>query len=73
MAWMRARASTEFHPSSTCRMGVDETSVTDTDGSVHDTEALRVIDGSIMPHSVTANLNAPIIMMAEKLADVIKG
>ncbi len=73
MAWMRARASTEFHPSSTCRMGADETSVTDTNGAVHDTEALRVIDGSIMPHSVTANLNAPIIMMAEKLADVIKG
>lgn len=73
MAWLRARASTEFHPSSTCRMGTDETSVTDTNGSVHDTEALRVVDGSIMPHSVTANLNAPIIMMAEKLADAIKG
>ena len=72
LAWLRASATTEFHPSSTCRMGTDENSVTDTNGSVHETDALRVVDASIMPHSVTANLNAPVIMMAEKLADVIK-
>jgi len=73
MTWLRATASTEFHPSSTCRMGTDDHSVTDTNGCVHETESLRVIDASIMPHSVTANLNAPTIMIAEKLADVIKG
>ena len=36
-------------------------------------EALRVVDASIMPHNVTANLNAPVLMMAEKLADAIRG
>ncbi|MBT4889738.1 MAG: choline dehydrogenase, partial [Rhodospirillales bacterium] len=72
MAWLRASASTEFHPSSSCRMGTGEDSVVNTDAQVHETEALRIVDASIMPHSVTANLNAPVIMMAEKLSDVIK-
>lgn len=73
MAWLRRVASTEYHPCSTCRMGVGEGSVTDGEGRVHQTEALRVVDASIMPHNVTANLNAPVIMIAEKLADVIRG
>jgi len=73
MAWLRSAASTEYHPCSTCRMGVGEDSVTDGEGRVHETEGLRVVDGSIMPHNVTANLNAPIIMIAEKLADAILG
>ncbi|MGE0653725.1 MAG: choline dehydrogenase, partial [Alphaproteobacteria bacterium] len=73
MAWLRSAASTEFHPCSSCRMGVGEDSVTDGEGRVHETEGLRVVDASIMPHNVTANLNAPVIMMAEKLADVIRG
>jgi choline dehydrogenase len=73
MAWMRAAVSTEYHPCSTCRMGVSEDSVTDGEGRVHETEGLRVVDASIMPHNVTANLNAPVIMIAEKLADVIRG
>lgn len=71
LSWLRANASTEYHPSSTCRMGTGENSVTNTDGLVHETDALRVVDASIMPHNVTANLNAPVTMMAEKLADVI--
>ncbi len=73
MAWLRSAASTEFHPCSTCRMGVGEDSVTDGEGRVHETEGLRVVDASIMPHNVTANLNAPVIMIAEKLADEILG
>jgi choline dehydrogenase len=73
MAWMRSAASTEYHPCSTCRMGVGEDSVTDGEGRVHETEGLRIVDASIMPHNVTANLNAPVIMIAEKLADVIRG
>tara|TARA_B110000902_G_scaffold141844_1_gene163792 strand:- start:483 stop:2183 length:1701 start_codon:yes stop_codon:yes gene_type:complete len=72
LAWLRTAATTEFHPSSTCRMGTGDDSVTDAEGRVHDTEGLRVVDASIMPHSVTANLNAPVIMMAEKIADIIK-
>jgi choline dehydrogenase len=73
LAWIRANGSTEFHPCSTCRMGTDEGSVTDGAGRVHGVEGLRVIDASIMPNNVTANLNAPVIMIAEKLADAIRG
>jgi len=73
MAWMRSVASSEYHPCSSCRMGIGEDSVTDGEGRVHETEGLRVVDASIMPHNVTANLNAPVIMIAEKLADVIRG
>jgi len=73
LAWIRSIGSTEFHPSSSCRMGTDERSVTDEQGRVHGVEALRVIDASIMPSNVTANLNAPVIMIAEKLADAIRG
>ena len=71
-AWLRASASTEYHPCSTCKMGTDDGSVTNSDGLVHEVEALRIVDASIMPKNVTANLNAPVIMIAEKLADVIK-
>ena len=73
MNWLRHAATTEYHPCSTCRMGVNEDSVTDSAGRVHQTEGLRVVDASIMPHNVTANLNAPVIMIAEKLADAIQG
>lgn len=73
LAWIRSIGSTEFHPSSSCRMGTDEQSVTDHAGRVHGLEGLRVIDASIMPSNVTANLNAPVIMIAEKLSDAIKG
>jgi choline dehydrogenase len=72
MAWMRRSASTESHPCSSCRMGGGADSVTDGEGRVRGTEGLRVVDASIMPHNVTANLNAPVIMLAEKLADVIQ-
>ena len=71
-SWLRANASTEYHPCSTCRMGTSENSVTDSNGLVHETEGLRVVDASIMPNNVTANLNAPVLMIAEKLADEIK-
>lgn len=73
LAWIRSIGSASFHPCATCRMGVDEGSVTDGTGRVHEVEGLRVVDASIMPHNVTANLNAPVIMMAEKLSDAIIG
>ena len=67
-AWLREVANTEHHPTSTCRMGVDDMAVTDNQGRVHGVSRLRVVDGSILPRVPTANINAPIIMVAEKIA-----
>jgi choline dehydrogenase len=72
-AWLRQNAGTNYHPCCTCRMGSDDLSVVDEEAKVHGMEGLRVVDASIIPEIVTGNLNAPVIMMAEKLADVIRG
>jgi choline dehydrogenase len=72
-AWLRTVANTEHHPTSTCRMGSDDLAVTDSSSRVHGTENLRIVDGSILPRVPSANINAPIIMAAEKIADAIKG
>ena len=72
-AHIRANAETAYHPSCTCRMGTDEMAVTDGAARVHGVQGLRVVDASIMPDVVSGNLNVPTIMMAEKLADVIRG
>ncbi len=73
LTWLAAEGTSEFHPCSTCRMGSGDDSVTDGEGRVHGVDGLRVVDASIMPHNVTANLNAPVIMIAEKIADLIAG
>ena len=65
--WLRNNANTEHHPAGTCRMGTDSMAVTDAQGRVHGMEGLRVIDGSIMPRVPTANIQAPIMMVAEKI------
>ena len=70
---IRNSAETAYHPSGTCRMGTDAMAVTDPQGRVHGVRSLRVVDASIMPLIVSGNLNVPTIMMAEKLADVIRG
>jgi choline dehydrogenase len=72
-AFVRAHGESAYHPSCTCRMGADATAVVDAEARVHGVEALRVVDASIMPSIVSGNLNAPTIMMAEKLADAIRG
>ena len=72
-AFVRERAETAFHPCGTCKMGSDEMAVVDGEGRVHGLENLRVIDASIMPLIITGNLNATTIMIAEKLADKIRG
>lgn len=72
-AFVRRQAESAYHPSCTCRMGTDEWAVVDGAGRVHGVENLRVVDASIMPDVISGNLNVPVIMMAEKLADAIRG
>lgn len=69
--WLRSVANTEHHPTSTCRMGTDALAVTDAGGKVYGLENLRIVDGSILPRVPSGNINAPIIMLAEKLSDAI--
>jgi len=71
-AFVRRATGTSYHPS-TCRMGVDPDAVVDTDGKVNALRRLRIVDASIMPKTVTGNLNAPVMMMAEKISDRIRG
>jgi choline dehydrogenase len=72
-AHLRRKAESAYHPSCTCKMGLaaDPMAVVDDAGRVHGIERLRVIDASIMPNVVSGNLNAPTIMMAERLSDAI--
>lgn len=72
-AFIREHAETAFHPSCSCKMGSDEMAVVDGQGRVHGMQGLRVVDASIMPQIITGNLNATTIMIAEKIADKIRG
>ncbi len=67
LAWSKATAESNYHPSCTVRMG----QATDCEGRVLGVERLRVVDASIFPVIPSANLNAPVIMMAEKIASTI--
>ncbi|MTB67880.1 choline dehydrogenase [Providencia sp. wls1943] len=71
--FVRECAETAFHPCGTCKMGSDAMAVVDGEGRVHGIDNLRVIDASIMPLIITGNLNATTIMIAEKIADKIRG
>ncbi|HEY0643285.1 MAG TPA: GMC oxidoreductase, partial [Nocardioides sp.] len=74
LAWVRKDAETALHPSCTARMGTDDLSVVDPASMrVHGTEGLRVVDASVFPFVTNGNIYAPVMMVAEKAADLIVG
>ncbi|MDX6373617.1 MAG: choline dehydrogenase, partial [Nocardioidaceae bacterium] len=72
--WVRADAETALHPSCTAAMGVEERSVVDPASMrVHGLDGLRVVDASVFPYVTNGNIYAPVMMVAEKAADLIAG
>jgi choline dehydrogenase len=72
--WVRKDGETAYHPSCTCRMGTDEMSVIDpATMRVRGMQGLRVVDASVMPYVTNGNIYAPVMMVAEKAADIILG
>jgi choline dehydrogenase-like flavoprotein len=69
---VRNSADTIYHPVGSCRMGNGAMDVVDAELRVRDMQGLRVVDASIMPRVISGNTNAPVIMIAEKAADMIK-
>jgi choline dehydrogenase len=74
LKWVAADAETALHPSCTCRMGTDALAVVDPlTMKVHGLEGLRVVDASVFPYVTNGNIYAPVMMTAEKAADLILG
>ena len=72
--WVRKDGETAYHPSCTCKMGTDPMSVVDpATMRVHGMAGLRVVDASVMPYVTNGNIYAPVMMVAEKAADLILG
>jgi choline dehydrogenase len=74
LEWVARDAETALHPSCTAKMGIDAMSVTDPQTmGVHGVEGLAVVDASVMPYVTNGNIYAPVMMVAEKAADLILG
>jgi choline dehydrogenase len=72
--WVGRDAETALHPSCTCRMGTDDLSVLDpATMRVRGVDGLRVVDASVFPYVPNGNIYAPVMMVAEKAADLIAG
>jgi choline dehydrogenase len=72
--WVARDAETALHPSCTCKMGTDCMAVVDpTTMRVHGLQGLRVVDASVMPYVPNGNIYAPVMMVAEKAADIVLG
>lgn len=72
-AWIRGNCETDFHPCGTCRMGHGAEAVVDPSFRVRGVTGLRVVDASVFPQIISANLNAPTQMIAARAADMIRG
>jgi choline dehydrogenase len=74
LGWVANDGETAYHPSCTAKMGVGEMSVVDPASmSVYGVEGLRVVDASVLPYVTNGNIYAPVMMVAEKAADLILG
>ena len=72
-AWIKKTANTSSHPSCTCAMGSGQAAVVDPQLRVRGVDGLRIVDASAMPDVITGNINACVLMMAEKASDMILG
>ncbi len=73
LASIKHHVASDYHPSCSCRMGIDRMAVVDEEMNVHGIAGLRVVDASVMPRITSANLNAPTQMIAARAADFILG
>ena len=72
LAHARATGGTVYHPTSTCKMGVDTMAVVDPQLRVYGLAGLRVVDASVMPTVISGNTNAAAIMIGEKASDLLR-
>ena len=71
--YARQFGRTSYHPTCTCKMGVDDMAVVDPQLKVYGLENIRICDSSVMPSLIGSNTNAPTIMIAEKASDLVRG